>query len=112
MLPCVQSKMYSKSGKYNGGHGGGGQDLPPLSDIDTFSKAGPSRIRYGENDLPKICHGGKGLPMWKNKAAEEKPEACEPPVMLDSHTMVSAGGSLKSYNAGGTQGGGNKAEGT
>lgn len=68
---------------YQGGHGGAGRDLPPLSEIDSCSRAGPSRIRYGENDLPKICSGGKGLPPKKTKI--EKPDALEPPFTPSVH---------------------------
>lgn len=81
-------------GLYHGGHGGAGKDLPPLKEIDTCSMAGPSRIRYNENDLPQVCRGGKGLP---NKNKQENPKALEPPFKSNPTTMTKSSAQLKDY---------------
>lgn len=73
----------SSSGKYQGGHSGAGRDLPPLKEIDSCSRAGPSRIRYGDNELPKIC---KKRPIGPMKTEEAKPKALEPPVQLNTQS--------------------------
>lgn len=87
-------------GKYHGGHGGAGKDLPPLSEIDCCSMAGPSRIRYNENELPKVCKGGKGLP---NQNKLGNPKALEPPFKSSPITMTNPGGSLKDYKVQGNK---------
>ena len=76
----------SGSGKYQGGHGGAGRDLPPINEIDSCSRAGPSRIRYNENELPKMC--SRKPPIGPKKSEENKPKALEPPTNVGPPTEL------------------------
>ncbi|RYP16084.1 hypothetical protein DL765_005342 [Monosporascus sp. GIB2] len=85
------------SGKYHGGHGGGGKDLPPLSQIDSCSNAGPGKIRYGETELPKMLErAGNMSPLEAKKAEAEKLEPLEPPFRPSTPVMMRRGEFVKS----------------
>ncbi|RYP69432.1 hypothetical protein DL771_006084 [Monosporascus sp. 5C6A] len=87
----------ASSGKYHGGHGGGGQDLPPLSQIDSCSNAGPRKIRYGEIVLPKMLRKATSMPPLEAKKAEaEKLKPLEAPFRPSTPLMMHRGEFVKS----------------
>ncbi|RYP60666.1 hypothetical protein DL769_008026 [Monosporascus sp. CRB-8-3] len=85
------------SGKYHGGHGGGGKDLPPLSQIDSCSNAGPGKIRYGETHLPKMLTRARNMsPLEAKRAEAEKLKPLEPPFRPSTSAMMCRGEFVKS----------------